>query len=267
MVAVALAGGGAAAVEGQRRGPEPTVSSERSPRWVAGADIEAGLPGTLEAVPSPALSLLLPGAGQLVQGQKRGWAYATLEAVGWIFYIERRRSAGDYRGRYRDLAWESARVHASSRIEGDFTYYERLTQWERSGRFDADPGSPGVQPEADASTFNGSVWDRARRIYGVPSGDPGGPGYESALAYYGELAYRDAFLWDWTEHTEARGRFASLIRTSDAHYRHATIALGLLFANHLISAADAFVSVRGLSLELAPVSVGTEIRVRWEWTP
>lgn len=257
-----LAGGAATGVEGQRL--------LRSTGWSASAevaDIEASLLGSLEAVPPPVLSLLLPGAGQLVQGQKRGWAYATLEAVGWVFYVDRRRSAASHRDRYRDLAWETARVRAAPRMEGDFTYYERLTQWARSGRFDGDPESPGVQPETDASTFNGSIWDRARRIYGVPSGDPDASGYEPALEYYGERAYGEAFLWDWTEDPEARERFRSLIRTSDARYRHATLALGLLFANHLISAADAFVSVRGLSLELAPMSVGTEIRVHWEWTP
>lgn len=264
MAAGVVAGGAAAGAEGQWRVAELPVSFERSAGWSSRAPIGAG--PTLESVPSPVLSLLLPGAGQLVQEQRRGWAYATVEVVGWIFYVDRRRSAGSYRERYRDLAWETARMHATPRVEGDFTYYERLTQWERSGRFDREPQSPGVQPETDASTFNGSIWDRARRIYGVSSASPDEPNHESALEYYGERAYGDPFFWDWTDHPEARERFGSLIRMSDERYRHATIALGLMFANHLISAADAFVSARGLSFELAPVSVGTEIRVRWEWT-
>lgn len=215
----------------------------------------------------PVLSFVIPGTGQLVREQTRGWAYLALETVGWVVYADRRRSAGRYRDQYRDLAWETARATTGERIDGDFAYYERLTQWERSGHYDSDPGAPGIQPETDVSTFNGSIWDRARRIYGVQSTDTDAAGYQAALEYYGDQAYEDVFVWDWTGHADARERFGSLIRTSDARFQHATIALGLLFANHLISAADAFVSVRGLSLELAPVVVGTEIRVRWEWTP
>jgi hypothetical protein len=215
----------------------------------------------------PVLSVLVPGTGQLAQEQRRGWAYLALEAAGWLVYADRRNSASAYRSRYRDLAWETARANGTERIEGDFTYYERLTQWERSGRYDRDPGSPGVQPETDPSTFNGSIWDRARRIYGVGSEDPESPGYRAALDYYRDLAYGEPFLWDWSPHPDARVRYASLIRTSDTRFQHATIALGFVIANHLISAADAFVSVRGLSLELAPVAVGTEIRMRWEWAP
>ncbi|MEX2466543.1 MAG: hypothetical protein WD995_06505 [Gemmatimonadota bacterium] len=215
------------------------------------------------------MSALLPGAGQLVQEQNRGWGYLALEAVGWVVYADRRRSAGRYRDRYRDLVWETARTQAGDRVDGDFTYYERLTQWTRSGRFDRDEGSPGVQPETDASTFNGSVWDRARRIYGLPSGplDADGAGFAEAVTYYEDRAYRDAFLWDWSGHADERERFGSLIRVSDERFQHATLALGLLFANHLISAVDGFVSVRGLSLELAPAPVGTGLRMRWEWTP
>ena len=99
------------------------------------------------------------------------------------------------------------------------------------------------------------------------SADPGAPGFRAALEYYGERAYPDEFLWDWNGHAEARDRYGALIGTSDTRFQQATVALGVLFANHLISAADAFVSARGLSLELAPAFEATEIRVHWEWTP
>ena len=228
---------------------------------------DAPLFGQIGRIPPPVLSLVVPGIGQAVQGQRRGWAYTALEVVGWVVYVDRRRSAGRYRARYRDLAWETARLHSTERIEGDFDYYERLLRWERSGRFDRDADAAGVQPEGDPSSFNGSIWDRAQRIYGVVSEGPGAPAYEAALEYYGERAYDDGFLWDWTDQAEARDRYGALIGTSDARFQQATVALGLLFANHLISAADAFVSVRGLSLELAPAPEATEIRVHWEWTP
>jgi len=44
------------------------------------------------------LSLALPGAGQHVLGQKRKWAYAALEVVGWAVFLERRSAGNDYRG-------------------------------------------------------------------------------------------------------------------------------------------------------------------------
>jgi hypothetical protein len=233
--------------------------------------VVAAMPGAIDrrSVLPPLLSLVVPGTGQLHQEQKRGWAYLALEAVGWVVYVDRRRSAGRYRDAYRDLAWETARLAEGLRIDGDFTYYERLTQWTRSGSFDRDDVMPGIQPETDPTTFNGAIWDRAARIFGVSpeAPNPGESGYAAALEYYEERAYGDTFLWDWSEHPGEIDRFGALIRASDERFQRATIALGLLFANHLISAVDAFVSVRGLSLEIAPMPSGEGIGMRGEWRP
>jgi hypothetical protein len=243
-------------------------------RWVGGLERSVG-PAVADAgidrgsVLPPVLSFVVPGTGQLLQQQKRGWVYMAAEAVGWVVYVDRRRSAGRYRDAYRDLAWETARLAEGPRIDGDFTYYERLTQWTRSGGFDRDAVTPGIQPETDPTTFNGAIWDRAARIFGVSptAPDPAEPGYAAALEYYEERAYGDTFLWDWSEHPGEIGRFGALIRASDERYQRATIALGMLFANHLISAVDAFVSVRGLSLEIAPMPSGEGIGMRGEWRP
>ena len=140
------------------------IEARGAAEWRSVQAAESDLAGRIGSVPPPVFSLVLPGVGQALQEQRRGWAYAALEVVGWVVYIDRRRSAGRYRARYRDLAWETARERSAQRVEGDFDYYERLTRWESSGRYDEDPDAPGLQPEVDPSTFNGSIWDRARRI-------------------------------------------------------------------------------------------------------
>ena len=132
-------------------------------------------------MPDPAatmlLSFALPGAGQHVLGQRRKWVYLAFEVLGWSFYVERRGAGADFRDQYRDLAWNQARIQSGTRIDASFTYYETLTNWTRSGAFDQEPITSGLQPEVDPTTFNGSIWDLATRIFlpggtGVPESGP-----------------------------------------------------------------------------------------------
>jgi hypothetical protein len=195
----------------------------------------------------PLVSLVVPGGGQQLLGQDRKWAYLALEAAGWVFFIERRRAGGDYRNRYRDFAWQNGRIQSASRVDGDFEYYERLAHWRQSGAFDRDPTAPGVQPELDDTTFNGSVWSLATRIFlggsaTVPESDPA---YQSALAYYGARAYPADLRWDWSGAPDAQSEYASLLDASDSRFRQATTVLGVIIANHVLSAADAYLSARG----------------------
>lgn len=230
---------------------QPTRSSA-SPRtaWTSqhGPSVPAPRRSTDRVSPGRAVlaSGVLPGSGQYLQGQRRGWAYLAVEALAWAFYVERRSAGADLRSRYRDFAWTEARLQAGSRVDGDFDYYETLTQWQRSGRFDADATLAGLQPEPDAATFNGSIWARATRLF-LPNGTGGpddDPQYQRALDYYRQRAYGTELLWDWTGTGTARDELASLIRRSDDRFRQATSVLGLVFANHLVSMVDAFVSAR-----------------------
>ncbi|MDX1647178.1 MAG: hypothetical protein R3304_08530 [Longimicrobiales bacterium] len=192
------------------------------------------------------LSAVLPGSGQYLLGQRRSWAYAALEAAGWVAYLDRRSAAVDLRARYRDFAWRTARIQNGPRMDGDFGYYETLSSWRRSGRFDADPVAKGVQPEPDAATFNGAIWERANRLF-LPSGvevPESDPRYQRALDYYRARAYGPEFLWDWTGTGDAQEEFASLIGASDTRFRQATNVLGLIVANHVVSMVDAYVSGR-----------------------
>jgi hypothetical protein len=207
------------------------------------------------------LSAVVPGSGQLTLGQRRGWLYLGLELVAWLGYADRRGAAAAFRDRYRDVAWEHARRQEGPRQGGGFEYYETLTQWTRSGAFDGDAAVQDLQPETDPATFNGSIWERARGLF-MSSGSGGGPsdpGYEAAVQYYRERAYDERFLWDWSDDPDARRRFVSLIDASDVRARQATTVLGLVIANHLIAAADGFLSARGLSARMGPHM----IRISW----
>ena len=218
------------------------------------------------------LSLGLPGTGQHLLGQRRKWVYGALEVVGWALLIERRAAAGRYRDRYRDFAWENARLQDAERVDGDFEYYETLTKWSRSGSFDSDPAASGVQPEPDPGTFNGSIWALALQIYvagGGPPPQPGDPAYQGALAYYEERAYGNPLLWDWGA-SDGRRQLARLIEDSDDRFRQATTVLGAVLANHLIAGVDAYVSARGLPeaprLRVEPVAARTGGRWNVVWS-
>ncbi len=190
------------------------------------------------AVPT-VLSAVVPGAGQLALGQRRGWLYIALESIGWFGYASYRSSGGTLRDEYRDYAWDVARIGAASRRDGDFDYYETMTKWDRSGDFDTDAGSMGVQPEEDPSTFNGSIWALATALYSAS--DP------RALEYYRERAYADDLSWDWGGDAGRRAELGVRISESDDAFRKARSVLGGVIANHVISAVDAFLSARARS--------------------
>ena len=206
-----------------------------------------------------AASLLLPGAGQLMLGQRRWPIYAALEAVGWLVHLDRRRSGRRLRVEYRDAAWLEARsASPEPRRDGDWEYYERLEHWTSSGRFDADAARAGVQPETDVETFNGSVWSLASDLYRPADEGEGTQAYARALEYYEGRAYPTALLWNWSGEEAGLERYRDLIDQSDEDLRTATVVLGAVVANHLFSAADAFVSAR--LARPSPVSAGASLR-------
>jgi hypothetical protein len=227
------------------RAQAPAARALWNPMPVAGPQ-EAAAPSLTPMF----LSLALPGAGQHVLGQRRKWAYAALEVVGWAVFLERRSAGRDYRERYRDYAWDYGRLQSGQRVDGDFEYYETLSKWTASGAFDADAALVGIQPEMDPATYNGSIWSLASQIY-IPGGGPvpeTDPTYQSALAYYVLRAYGPQFLWDWSGVPGGKAEIASQIKAADDRFRQATTAIGVVIANHIISAGDAYLSARGRAL-------------------
>lgn len=179
-------------------------------------------------------------------GQRRKWVYLALEVVGWVAYANRRSEGNRFRDRYRDFAWDQARLQLGPRIDPGFDYYETLTNWDRSGVYDSDSRAPEIQPETDPTTFNGAIWGLAAQLFleGNTAAPPSTPEYDRAIQYYATRAYGTEFLWDWSGTGAAQDEFAGLIVSSDDRFRQATNVLGGIIANHVVSAVDAFVSAR-----------------------
>ncbi|MDA0330115.1 MAG: hypothetical protein O2958_14060 [Gemmatimonadetes bacterium] len=251
-------------IETPRGGDPPIAWSWDPARGSAGGQSMGSRHGPGAAT---ALSAILPGAGQHVLGQRRKWAYLALETLGWVLYFDRRSAGADFRDQYRDFAWNEARTQVGPRMDGRFGYYETLSKWTRSGAFDADPSTEGIQPEPDVLSFNGSVWDLATRLFvtGGPTVPESDPQYQRALGYYQREAYGSDFLWDWTGTGGAQDAFGSLIRLSDDRFREATNVVGALIANHIVSAVDAYLSARGVPVpsEARLVPMRGLVGIRW----
>lgn len=252
----------------------------RSPLGVRGAPVvgipprrpeEGDPPGAARAF---ATSFVLPGGGQWLQGQGRAYLYLGLELVAWGAFLEGRLDGSDLRDQYRDLAWRVARGgEGDARHVGDFRYYEALAEYPESGAWDRDPTRPGIQPETDPETYNGSVWSLARELFSLTGeGEPPDPEDEArALEYYREHGYGPAMAWDWSRDPDAVERYRHLIEESDDAFRRATIVLAVIATNHVLSAVDGFLSARiasdrmGRSSALRPSSRLPWGRTRWSF--
>lgn len=195
----------------------------------------------------PVASLLVPGSGQFLAGEDRGAVYVAVEVYSLARILQLHQEAHREGRRYRDLAFEIARrAFRPVRRDTVFEYFETLERFTESGSYDRDPG-PLLAPEIDPATYNGSVWLLARRTFwanpdSAPA--PGSPEYLSAVRFYQENAAGPNFLWTWRDAALEQGVFRESIRKSDDAFRRAQNMLGVLLANHVVSAVDALISSR-----------------------
>jgi len=195
----------------------------------------------------PLASLILPGTGQLLAHQDRGAVYIAAEVYLLSRYLQLHHEARVQAHRFQNLAFDVAR-HAFAPIRRDtvFEYYEQMERFAESGSYDADPG-PAFIPEGDPATYNGSVWLLARRTFwedpNVPP-DPTSPQYWRALEFYQARAVGPDFAWSWRNHSLEHEVFRDYISRSDNAFRRAQNQVGLLLANHVLSAVDALISAR-----------------------
>ena len=210
----------------------------------------------------PLASLFVPGTGQLLAHQDRGAVYLAAEVYLVSRFLQLNREAGREAERFEALAYDVARrSYAPVRHDTVFEYYEQMERFVESGRYDVDPGAAFV-PESDPRTYNGSVWLLARRTFwedpDVPP-DPTSPPYWRALQFYQARAVGTDFLWTWRDHSLEHQVFKESIRRSDNAFRRAQNQVGLLLANHVLSAVDALISTRLAAAAGRPATVHTMV--------
>lgn len=254
LLAVAVAALGLAAAPARPQAlPPARFAATASPRDTAGPRVPAPLAALMSAA--------IPGTGELTLGLDRWVPQLALEAFAWWEYRAHRREARDFEARYRRLACQVARrpfvlVPGQCADSTDFEYYETMGKpfWPSSGSYDSDPNTAGVQPETDLSTFNGYVWAQAQGIY------PSVP--DQALAYYGRHAIPSGYRWDWGANGLEQTVYDELIHRSDAAFRTSSRLLGLILANHVTSAVDAYIAAR--LREVAARAPAIEVRTGFE---
>jgi len=233
----------------------PARSQAAPPRRFAARD------SAQPRAPAPVVGLLsaaVPGAGEYLLGLNRWVPQLALEAFAWWQYRSHRQQGRDLEVRYRRLACEVARridTGPLCRDSSDFEYYETMgkPEWAKSGAYDADGLTSGVQPETDPTTYNGSIWVRAQRLYDGPTG--------SALGYYDKHAIPPGFRWDWGDNGLEQTTYDELIHRGDAAFRTSSEMLGFILANHVASGVDAYIAARLRELARAP---SIEVRTGFE---
>jgi hypothetical protein len=194
-----------------------------------------------------ASSALIPGAGQAMLGSRRAIVYAAAEVAGLVAYSIRERDGNRQRDQYRDLSRSVARAQFTpDGPAGDWDYYERMEKFAASGAFDVVPGGV-VDPETDVTTYNGSMWLLARQTYWRDPNSPPPPSsaeYQSALAFYDKRAVPNEMRWSWFGSAQGYQQYKHAIAGSNSAFKRAEQTIGLVVANHILSAVDAFVSVR-----------------------
>lgn len=195
----------------------------------------------------PLASGIVPGTGQLLGGRERGALYLVAEA----FLLTRALALGAEgrreRDRYRRLALVVARAQFAQ-VDTDtvFEYFEQMGRYVESGPFDTDPGTALVPP-VDERTYNGQIWALARRTFFADpdvTPPPDAPEYQRALAFYTSRAIGPNYQWSWRNAGLEQDLYRQAIRQSDRAFRQASQGLGLLLANHLLSAVDAAITER-----------------------
>lgn len=264
VIAVALATAGAATSAAHaQRVADLQAGTAREAAWSPATALDAGVAPRAEVVRgddrwphlseaerrrwAPVVSLFLPGSGQALLRQDRFIAYLALEAWAVLEVANQRTEARRQQNRYRALARDVARaLYGPSYPVGTWAYYESMEHYLESGVFDRLPGGE-VDPDINPDTYNGAMWLLARTTYwsdaNVPP-LPDSPEYRRALNFYLDRAVRPEYRWSWRSAQLEQDLYIRTIRRSNTSFRQARAALGIVLANHVLSAVDAFVTLR-----------------------
>jgi hypothetical protein len=195
----------------------------------------------------PLSSALLPGTGQMRLGQNRFVAYLAVEAYALLGWANATRDERRENDRYRALAWNVSRAFFEARRgEGDWDYYEAMQKYLESGVHNRGIGE--LRPEDDLSTYNGTVWLKAREVALWPNVnvEPSRTSneYNVAISYYSKHAVPDELRWSWRNAQLEWDDYRQSIRRKNEANFDASHYLSVLAVNHLLSTIDAFITIR-----------------------
>lgn len=186
--------------------------------WAAGP-CRADTPA--KAAPKPKVSFLLsailPGAGQLYNGDERGYLYLGIEAAAWfarVSYLDAGNKKRNEYERFADVHWALATYRASNGVLG-----------------------ANYTPENDSLIVRFSSQDRQQ--------------------YYEEIGKYDKFRAGWDDWEDTydpnddralspnRARYRRMRQSSNDLLDRARLALAAALVNRVVSSVDAFRSARG----------------------
>ena len=216
---------------------------------------------------APIASAIIPGLGQVRLKKDRFVGYMAAEAFLILQYAKNNREGSDNTTEYRAIARDIARRNfPGTHPDTVWQYYEKMGKFLESGLFteSTTSGAPTI-PESHTDTYNGEQWVIARETFGIPLDlrDPrSNPNYADALALYESRAIPTAYGWSWRNAQLEKDVFTRTIARSNDAYRRANNALVALIANHLLSAVDAFASVRLIQAAGGEVGLSASIPIR-----
>ncbi len=178
-----------------------------------------GAVGTTDAGHDPSrmflLSLAVPGAGQIVQGEKRGYLYLAAEIALWAGFFALNDKGLDERTKYENFAdahWD---------FEGYSAWYDDHC--------------------LECSKERASDYEcRPLAVYGTQE-------------YYEDIGKYDTY-WSWwsesgsgsgaAEYLDVRNEYWDMRVESNLHLRQARYTITAAFLNHLVASVDSFLSAR-----------------------
>ena len=215
---------------------------------------------------APLASLALPGSGQATLRQQRSVAYLVAEGFLVLRAVRAQNDRNSAKLQYQKLAADVARAgFGTERPNGSWDYYEILEHYPASGAFDLNVAGK-FTPETDESTYNGELWFRARQIFWDnpdQAPDEASTQYIRALDRYKSLAMQGSFRFSWKDQSNVQNEYILSIADANRSRQQVVSTLGLLAANHLASAVDAYINVRLRRFGgagLLGASVKTEVR-------
>jgi len=240
-----------------------------SPGLLARADETPLEPTGLHRLPlwsAPIASAIIPGLGQVRLGKDRFVGYMAAEAFLIFQYAKNNREGNDNTREYRAIARDIARRNfPGTHPDTSWQYYEKVATFLESGLFtESTSGGPTI-PESHADTYNGKQWVAARETYGIPLDLVDASrhaNYADALAFYESRAIPQAYGWSWRNAQLEKDVFTRTIARSNDAFRRANSDLVALIANHLLSAVDAFASVRLIQAAGGEMRVSASIPIR-----